>query len=1168
MIKFLLKVIFCSLLLVVAKESIAGAETISDDKLTFNFAKTNWQLPNGKYSLSKEKTPDGEDVLLVTVDGKNTIMGGANFDQEKIRDICSDWKRWSLWIKPDGSAAYIMIIFISDNPGGKKKLAYHTAKINLLGKKWNKIDTNGLWPSNNKKFKISNFRAVSIHIITSKQAKFLVGPLTFALDNNRVRLHPLKVQNASRIQKAPLIDGKLDDNCWENASVVKDFIHPQTGGKAFPAEVKICYDSNNLYVASKQWRDTSKMRAKQTAPKMRACQDSCFEFFISPNNSLRTSYQYIVNKLNTQHGISCYYDQVKDDFKSVKGRYNAKWQSATHVEKDFWTVELKIPFSDTTPIIKADSILGMQIYLEGTGVWSNTKYNPNTRNFGVLNLLAEKNKAQAKVKLKNVRLFLGKKHKTPDIQLFLNSNAKTTAEVFLSNLERFIAKKKAQIVGGKKVIRLDDYRPASGSQRLTVALEENSGRNVSAFRIENIVFSHGSPYGKNVLCPAPKQFKKQKGTWNPKGNMKIYATADALKIAERVKKELDGYLQVDLPIAKTFLPGKWTIAIAQDIDIFKSTVKGLDTATIPKAEGYYLQIEKDNIIIKGKDAPGLFYGATTLSQLERYAFLRNDNFLGKCIIKDWPDMQKREWGNWTQALLLRKTKSSYTELMNTFMDHLDRVAIGSKMNMFMWNIPCLVQYEKDFNQPVRMWTKGNFISKQNLRHLAEHCKNNYTEFVPAGEGGGHALWMTLPYPELVMPGYSNWDANPLHPNYYKVVFSAFDEIIEAAKPKTFHIWHDEWWHQLRGKTTTKYKGIEKRDIFFKEVMTLYKYFKSKNIRITMCTDMLQRGHNGGLPYNNYLNLEKLPRDIIMTPWSGGIYFVEKLTNLGFDVIVSANRFKLRNASKLKKLKKVIGLMFVNYGYMKPDLEYGFTSLIRGADYAWNIYSGDDLSIDDWLFAKSQNIMALYSVLPNPNAGRTFKCINLDKYFNDSYSKSKKTELEINSLSGGKSKIGFVPMQLGDKSAKDNCIVGSSTPTVIPVDKTASSVIFLHTQVTPKEGRPGLRLKGRNYCDGVRTGKYVVNYNDGTNSSFYMRNAMNCGNWLPYRGVASTEIESKYLLDCRYTWSGQRQKEGSPCLYQYEWVNPYPQKTIKNIVFSSTGTEATPILFGITLRDVK
>jgi hypothetical protein len=290
--------------------------------------------------------------------------------------------------------------------------------------------------------------------------------------------------------------------------------------------------------------------------------------------------------------------------------------------------------------------------------------------------------------------------------------------------------------------------------------------------------------------------------------------------------------------------------------------------------------------------------------------------------------------------------------------------------------------------------------------------------------------------------------------------------------------------------------------------------------------------------------------------------------MGFDVMPTANRFKQQNINKLKKIKHLFGIEFMNYHYMKPDVEYGFTALIRGADYAWNIFSGDDVSLGDWLTAKAANIMALYSVLPNPNAGRTFKYVDLNKYFNDSYTKSNKTELNINSLDGGKRKIGFIPMQIGNKSVKNNCIVGSNTPITISVNNNVASIIVLHTQVTPKSGRPGLLRRGRNYCDGIRTGKYVVNYSDGTSTTFYMRNAMNCGNWIPYKGVATTAIECKYLIDCRYTWSGQPQIEGSPCLYQYEWVNPYSQKEIRNIEFTSTDTEATPILFAITLRDIK
>ena len=1159
------KIVFCMIvMLILQSETKANKEHIFKNNFTFDLTKTKWYLTNGKYFLSKEKTPDNEAALLIKVDGKNCIVNGGKFNQNKIRNINSDWNELSFWIKSDDSNAVLKVTFISDTPNDKKKLAYHVATVKLLGKKWKKISLKSTWASNNKKFQLKNFKYLTFHIIPyGKKAELLIGPVSFKLKNDQKKLLPLKVKDAYKTQNPPLIDGKLNDSCWENSAIIKDFILNKTGVKPFPAEVKICYDANNLYVSAKQWRDTAKMRSTQTTAQMNVWKDSCFEFFLSPKNNIRTSYQYIVNKLNVKQGVCNFFDQVKDDFRYIERRYGAKWQSATQIEKNYWTIEMKIPFSDTIPNIKPDSILGMQVVLEGTGVWNNTNRNTNPANFGVLNLITRP--STDAIKLKSANLFLDPKIKIPELELKLDSSAKIMAQIFITNLNPFVAKQETEIVKNK-LIKITDYRPVSGLHRLTIALNKNSERSVFAFKTNNITFAQVIPYGTDVLCPFPKLLTKGKDQWFPNKKMKIFATPRALKIAGRVKKELHGYLQIDLPVKKTFLPQKWAICITANPDIIKPAIQTLNTRQMPKAQGYYLQINKHNVIIVGKDAAGLFYGIVTLSQLERYAFLRNENFLVEYNIKDWPDLRIRGWENWTQALLLRNMKSSHSELMNTFIDHLDRIAIGSKLNRFTWNFADLFQYEDSYNQPLRMWEKGNFVSLQNLREINKHCRDNYTEFVPAANSAGHSLWMTLPHPELVMPGYSNWDANPLHPNYYKVIFSAYNEIINAVKPKTFNIFHDEWWHQPRGKVTTKFNGIEKREIFFKEIMTLYSYFKKKNVRISMFTDMLQRGHNGGLPYNNYLNLEKLPRDIIMCPWSGGDAVIEKLSSMGFDVLPGANRFQLYNTKKLRNLKHLIGLKFLNYHYMKPDMEYGFTALIRGADYAWNIFSGDNVSLNDWLLAKAENLMALYSVLPNPNAGRTFQCLNIEKYCNDSYVKSNKTKLAIDSLNGGKMQIGFIPMLLSGKSTPKNCIVGSNTTVTIPVGKNASSIIVLHTQITPKDKRNDLYLKARYYCDGIHTAKYLVNYNDGTRAPFYMRNAVNCGNWIPYKGRVTTAIECKYLVDCRYTWSGKPQKNGIPCLYQYEWVNPYPQKVIKNIEFISMNTEATPILFGITLRD--
>ena len=60
-----------------------------------------------------------------------------------------------------------------------------------------------------------------------------------------------RVAVAAPVEQAPVIDGKVDDDVWQNAEVITDFIQaePFEGRPATEkTEVRIVYDNRNVYV--------------------------------------------------------------------------------------------------------------------------------------------------------------------------------------------------------------------------------------------------------------------------------------------------------------------------------------------------------------------------------------------------------------------------------------------------------------------------------------------------------------------------------------------------------------------------------------------------------------------------------------------------------------------------------------------------------------------------------------------------------------------------------------------------------------------------------------------------------------------------------------------------------------------------------------------------------
>jgi len=93
--------------------------------------------------------------------------------------------------------------------------------------------------------------------------------LTFAQDNE-ILLKDKKQLNIVRAEKAPKIDGVLDDKVWEKAEIATDFVSFRPViGKTAPSdertEVKMAYDDQALYVAAHLYDDPSKIMSQLTS---------------------------------------------------------------------------------------------------------------------------------------------------------------------------------------------------------------------------------------------------------------------------------------------------------------------------------------------------------------------------------------------------------------------------------------------------------------------------------------------------------------------------------------------------------------------------------------------------------------------------------------------------------------------------------------------------------------------------------------------------------------------------------------------------------------------------------------------------------------------------------------------------------------------------------------
>jgi Domain of unknown function (DUF5916)/Carbohydrate family 9 binding domain-like len=173
-------------------------------------------------------------------------------------------------------------------------------------------------------------------------------------------LPPEKAQpvRMPRFDKPPIIDGKLDDEVWKHAAVLKDFYQVQPGDNIAPSkptEVMLGYDSKFLYVAFHCYDEPDKVRA--TIPKRdNIFNDDYVGILFDTFNDHRKAYEFDFTPLGVQaDGI--WTDGVNEDFS-----LDIVMESKGMITSDGWTVEVAIPFKSLRYVAGKDKLWGAHFW--------------------------------------------------------------------------------------------------------------------------------------------------------------------------------------------------------------------------------------------------------------------------------------------------------------------------------------------------------------------------------------------------------------------------------------------------------------------------------------------------------------------------------------------------------------------------------------------------------------------------------------------------------------------------------------------------------------------------------------------------------------------------------------------------------------------------------------
>ncbi|MES1260339.1 MAG: DUF5916 domain-containing protein, partial [Acidobacteriota bacterium] len=156
-----------------------------------------------------------------------------------------------------------------------------------------------------------------------------------------------------RIEKPPVIDGKIDDPAWADAPVIRDFTQVEPVEGAPPTEqteLLVTYDSDFLYIAIRCFDSQPELiLGKQMQKDGNLNSDDSIEIAIDTFRDRRNGYQFQTSPAGARgDGLIEPGGEVRDDWDGI-------WEVRTYRDDKGWYVEMKLPFKTVSFDSKIDT---------------------------------------------------------------------------------------------------------------------------------------------------------------------------------------------------------------------------------------------------------------------------------------------------------------------------------------------------------------------------------------------------------------------------------------------------------------------------------------------------------------------------------------------------------------------------------------------------------------------------------------------------------------------------------------------------------------------------------------------------------------------------------------------------------------------------------------------
>ena len=171
-------------------------------------------------------------------------------------------------------------------------------------------------------------------------------------------------------EESPVIDGKLDDECWKKADNVSDFIQfePILGAKPKdPTTVYVLFDMERLYVGFECFKENpDQVVGMQVERDSYFFQDDFVEVFLDTFHDCRNCYGFAVSCLSTQSDRRIANEGSGRGGGGPRGDRSRAWDCAWEAKAartdEGWTAEMAIPFCELRFDKKGDGTWGINFW--------------------------------------------------------------------------------------------------------------------------------------------------------------------------------------------------------------------------------------------------------------------------------------------------------------------------------------------------------------------------------------------------------------------------------------------------------------------------------------------------------------------------------------------------------------------------------------------------------------------------------------------------------------------------------------------------------------------------------------------------------------------------------------------------------------------------------------